>query len=63
MSGITNFTDGEYERQLTIEQNKTNVLNAELNNRLNRLPWLLNVVRQLKKGCHFDKKGSRQLTK
>jgi hypothetical protein len=35
MSGITNFTNGEYERQLTIEQNKTNLLNAELNNRLN----------------------------
>lgn len=35
MSGVTDFVNGEYERQMTIEQNKTNVLNAELNNRLN----------------------------
>ena len=35
MSGLTDFIDGEFERELTIEQNKTNVLNAELNNRLN----------------------------
>mgnify|MGYP003634728361 FL=1 len=34
MSGLTDFVDGEFERELTIEQNKTNVLNAELNNRL-----------------------------
>jgi hypothetical protein len=34
MSGLTDFIDGEFERQLTIEQNKTNELNAELNNRL-----------------------------
>ena len=34
MSGVTEFINGEYERQLTIEQNKTNALNAELNNRL-----------------------------
>ena len=34
MSGLTEFIDGEFERELTIEQNKTNVLNAELNNRL-----------------------------
>jgi hypothetical protein len=35
MSGLTDFIDGEFERELTIEQNKTNALNAELNNRLN----------------------------
>jgi hypothetical protein len=34
MSGLTDFIDGEFERQLTIEQNKTNSLNEELNNRL-----------------------------
>jgi ABC-type transporter Mla subunit MlaD len=34
MSGVTEFLDGEFERQLTIEQNKTNVLNKELNDRL-----------------------------
>jgi hypothetical protein len=34
MSGLTDFIDGEFERQLTIEQNKTNVLNKELNDRL-----------------------------
>ena len=34
MGGVTEFINGEYERQLTIEQNKTNALNAELNNRL-----------------------------
>jgi len=34
MSGLTEFIDGEFERQLTIEQNKTNVLNKELNDRL-----------------------------
>ena len=34
MSGITDLVDGEFERQLTIEQNKTNVLNEELNKRL-----------------------------
>ena len=34
MSGITDLVDGEFERQLTIEQNKTNALNEELNNRL-----------------------------
>lgn len=34
MGGVTEFINGEYERQLTIEQNKTNELNAELNNRL-----------------------------
>ena len=35
MSGLSDFIDGEFERELTIEQNKTNALNAELNNRLN----------------------------
>ncbi len=35
MSGLTDFIDGEFERELTIEKNKTNALNAELNNRLN----------------------------
>lgn len=34
MTGLTSFVDGEFERQLTIEQNKTNILNQELNNRL-----------------------------
>jgi hypothetical protein len=34
MSNITNFIDGEYKRQLVIEQNKTNALNNELNERL-----------------------------
>ena len=34
MSGITTFLQGESDRQLTIEQNKTNSLNEELNNRL-----------------------------
>ena len=34
MTGLTDFVDGEFERQLTIEQNKTNILNEELNNRL-----------------------------
>ena len=34
MSGLTDFIDGEFERELTIEQNKTNAINAELNNRL-----------------------------
>ena len=35
MSGLTEFINGEFERELSIEQNKTNALNAELNNRLN----------------------------
>lgn len=35
MSGLTDFIDGEFERELTIERNKTNAINAELNNRLN----------------------------
>jgi len=34
MSGVTDFVNGESERQLQIEQNKTNALNEELNNRL-----------------------------
>jgi len=34
MSGLTEFLGGEFERQLTIEKNKTNVLNKELNDRL-----------------------------
>ena len=34
MSGITDFVNGEFERQLTIEENHTNKLNEELNNRL-----------------------------
>jgi len=34
-AGITNFLDGEYQRQLTIEQNKTNGMNNELRERLN----------------------------
>ena len=34
MSGVTDFVNGEFERQLQIEQNKTNALNEELNNRL-----------------------------
>ena len=35
LSAITDFTNAEFERELTIEQNKTNALNTELNNRLN----------------------------
>lgn len=35
MSGLTDFINGEFERELTIEKNKTNAINAELNNRLN----------------------------
>jgi hypothetical protein len=34
MSGVSDFLQGETDRQLTIEQNKTNVLNKELNDRL-----------------------------
>ena len=34
-AGITSFLDGEYQRQLTIEQNKTNGMNNELRERLN----------------------------
>ena len=34
MGEVSNFVDGEAERQLTIEQNKTNALNEELNQRL-----------------------------
>ena len=33
-SSMTDFLGGEYDRQLTIEQNKTNALNNELNQRL-----------------------------
>ena len=33
-SSMTSFLGGEYDRQLTIEQNKTNALNNELNERL-----------------------------
>jgi len=34
MSGLSEFIDNQFERELTIEQNKTNVLNKELNDRL-----------------------------
>ncbi len=34
MSGLTEFIGGEFDRQLTIEKNKTNILNKELNDRL-----------------------------
>lgn len=34
VGGVTDFINGEFQRQLTIEQNKTNALNEELNNRL-----------------------------
>jgi len=34
MSGITEFVNGEYDRQMTIEENKTNALNEQLNDRL-----------------------------
>ena len=34
-SAVNDFLQAESERELTIEQNKTNVLNTELNNRLN----------------------------
>jgi hypothetical protein len=33
--GLTNFMSGEFDRQLTIEQNKTNAINNELRERLN----------------------------
>ena len=33
--GLTNFMSGEFDRQLTIEQNKTNAMNNELRERLN----------------------------
>ena len=32
---MTEFLDGEYQRQVTIEQNKTNSINNELRERLN----------------------------
>ena len=35
LGAMTDFVDSEFERELTIEQNKTNALNTELNNRLN----------------------------
>lgn len=34
LSGISSFIDSEFERQLVTEQNRTNSLNEELNNRL-----------------------------
>jgi len=34
-SAVTDFMNGEFERQMTIEQNKTNALNNELRERLN----------------------------
>ena len=34
LGSISDFINSEYDRQLTIEQNKTNALNEELNNRL-----------------------------
>ena len=34
-SAMTEFLDGEYQRQVTIEQNKTNSINNELRERLN----------------------------
>ena len=33
--GLTSFIDGEFQRQLTTEQNKTNAINNELRERLN----------------------------
>ena len=35
LSSMTDFVNGEFDREMTIEQNKTNALNTELNNRLN----------------------------
>ena len=35
LSSMTDFVNGEFEREMIIEQNKTNALNTELNNRLN----------------------------
>ena len=35
LGGMTDFMNAQFERELTIEQNKTNALNVELNNRLN----------------------------
>ena len=34
LGSMTSFISGEYDREMTIEQNKTNALNQELNNRL-----------------------------
>ncbi len=34
MGGVTEFIDGEFQREITIEENKTNALNTELNDRL-----------------------------
>ena len=34
-SSVTSFMNGEFTRQMTIEQNKTNALNNELRERLN----------------------------
>ena len=34
-SGLTDFLSGEYDRQMTIEQNKTNAMNNQLRERLN----------------------------
>lgn len=34
LGSVGDFIDGEYDRQMTMEQNKTNALNTELNNRL-----------------------------
>tara|TARA_R110002050_G_scaffold59209_5_gene132501 strand:- start:3952 stop:5307 length:1356 start_codon:yes stop_codon:yes gene_type:complete len=34
MGGVSDFISAEYDRQMAIEQNKTNALNEELNNRL-----------------------------
>ena len=33
--GLTNFMSGEFQRQITLEQNKTNAINNELRERLN----------------------------
>jgi hypothetical protein len=35
LGAMTDFANAEFDRELTIEQNKTNALNTELNNRLN----------------------------
>jgi hypothetical protein len=35
LGAMTDFVNAEFERELTIEQNKTSALNTELNNRLN----------------------------
>ena len=49
-SAMTEFLDGEYKRQLTIEQNKTNAINNELRERLNNE----NLSKSERKGIQLE---------